>query len=207
MSLSVVFQAPSALLTVDLQNRTLRTNMVQSNIKSFSHSFSAPPPFLSISSSAVGGRGQDRSWFGMKRFFSTRSIVHLFLLYLFISLAQQVQRLRTEVAYVAEEARDLRLYGLASSAVTSATSISTSTYITTETTTTTATVGFSATPTDIPIGKDDPTTKRDLGDGSVQRNKVDMGVPRRGQGGDVRTSLGRVVFGRSAWDKWAGHPT
>jgi hypothetical protein len=44
---------------------------------------------------------------------SWSTLLNLFFLWLLLSMGQQVQRLRNEVAFVAEEARDLRLYALA----------------------------------------------------------------------------------------------
>ena len=156
----------------------------------FQHSLSAAPPSLSIEPTPGFSAASPESW--ARRLFSTRSIINLFLLYLVLSLAQQVQRLRTEVAYVAEEARDLRLYGLTSSVG------SVSTYTTTETATTTATFTYGALPTDVPFAVPYPAK----GD---RARRDELTIPREVR--DVRTSLGRVVFGQSAWDKWATHPT
>lgn len=180
----------SADMSLDLEKHTVKTNMTVLASGRFQHAFSAPPPMLSIEPSPAFNAASPESW--ARRLFSTRSIINLFLLYLVISLAQQVQRLRTEVAYVAEEARDLRLYGLTSSVG------SVSTYTTTETATTTATFTYGALPTGVPFAVPYPAN----GD-RAPRDELTISREVR----DVRTSLGRVVFGRSAWDRWATHPT
>jgi hypothetical protein len=47
----------------------------------------------------------------MRTLFSPSTFGALFLLYLLVSMGQQIQRLRREVGFVVEETRDLRLYG------------------------------------------------------------------------------------------------
>lgn len=169
--------------------------MTQLTPERFSHALSAPAPSLVISqkmSKTPGSRSL------AQRLFSTRTMLNLFIVYLVISLAQQVQRLRNEVAYVAEEARDLRLYGMACSAAAGLTS----TITTTETATTIATVSFGTITTNGFMSKDQPAgvgAESRKGQGDV------VAIPREVR--DVRTSLGRVVFGPSAWNKWAAHPT
>ncbi|ORY32163.1 hypothetical protein BCR39DRAFT_524423 [Naematelia encephala] len=69
-------------------------------------------PYLRLTDRARSGTSS--RWSGLA---SGSTLVHLFTLWLLVSLAQQVQRLRTEVAFIAEEAHDLRLYGFQQTAV------------------------------------------------------------------------------------------
>lgn len=46
-----------------------------------------------------------------RRIVSFSTLFNLFLVYVLVSLAQEVQKLRSEVQFIADEQRDLRLYG------------------------------------------------------------------------------------------------
>lgn len=69
---------------------------------------SPPPPVLPFQKIGLQNRGVPR----IRTLFSFSTFLNLFMLWLLVSMGQQVQRLRNEVAFVADEARDLRMYGL-----------------------------------------------------------------------------------------------
>lgn len=89
---------------------------VRGNLKPSDHSpltftydlSTSTPPELSVRQSNPQAGRKTR----MRTLFSFSTFLNLFMLWLLISMGQQVQRLRNEVAFVADEARDLRLYGL-----------------------------------------------------------------------------------------------
>lgn len=107
------------------------------------------------------------------------------MLWLVISLGQQVQRLRTEISFVAEEAKDLRMYGFDHPA---------------QVPTVTVTAD-NAGPTILPDGVD----LKELLD-RLRHHTGDTGHENR-PAADVERSLGRVVFGSSGWNKWSNSPT
>lgn len=163
--------------------RSIQAPFVRSN--SYLHTFHAKLPttaplFPQISNIAPASK-RSRA----RTLFSLNTFLYLFILWLVISLGQQVQRLRTELAYVAEEARDLRMYG------------------------------YDQRPVPDPV-KEECSRTGDLvptiyPDGTDW--KPEPGRTKAGQStevaveGERERSLGRVVFGRSGWDRWMNHPT
>jgi len=75
----------------------------------FTYDLASPtPPILSIRKAGPEVSSRHRS----RTLFSFSTFLNLFMLWLLVSMGQQVQRLRNEVAFVADEARDLRLYSM-----------------------------------------------------------------------------------------------
>lgn len=128
---------------------------------------------------------------------SWSTLINIFMLYLLLSLAQQLQRMRTEVAFITEETKDLRLYHtwneerLREAAYTPRWEQGAD------------------------VGREDTTVQ---GPGRKVAEKLDhMGDDLkwdRGQGGawdrdQQDTSLGRVVVGHTdwVWARWVRHPT
>jgi hypothetical protein len=113
--------------------------------------------------------------------FSFSTFFNILLLWLIISLGQQVQRLRSEISFVAEEAKDLRMYSQNNHHQTPVT----------------------PDPTPIPVAEEhsilpDGIDLQEL----LERLRVDQ---TRTHGSEVQHSLGRVVFGQPGWE-WANHP-
>jgi hypothetical protein len=137
---------------------------------------------------------------------SWSTLLNLFVLWLLLSMGQQVQRLRNEVAFVAEEARDLRLYALAQQAGSGrSTSPSQNVDSAIASSGITKRSGATPAPQEQDEGEDARITIAPDGSSFTER--------KRGHGGHGSGSmeLGRVVFGRTTWDwdweKWARHPT
>lgn len=166
----------------------MSSNMVHHGASKFTFDLaSTTPPILTFTSSEPTSAKVNATRV-TRGLLSWSTLINLLLVWILISLAIQVQRLRNEVAFVAEEARDLRLYGLTTPTTTASSNIASSSADIVRT----PTIDFDATSiwlsdASLPTGKDVTRLQRD-------------------GGSDVKTSLGRVVFGRSAWDKWASHP-
>lgn len=130
---------------------------------------------------------------------SWSTLLNLFFLWLLLSMGQQVQRLRNEVAFVAEEARDLRLYALAQQAD-SGRSPSPSGDVDSTIASSGITRRSGAISQEQEDGQDARVTIAPDGSSFTEQ--------KRGHGS---MELGRVVFGRTTWDwdweKWARHPT
>jgi hypothetical protein len=130
---------------------------------------------------------------------SWSTLLNLFFLWLLLSMGQQVQRLRNEVAFVAEEARDLRLYALAQQAD-SGRSPSPSGDVDSTIASSGITRRSGAISQEQEDGQDARVTIAPDGSSFTEQKR-----------GHSSMELGRVVFGRTTWDwdweKWARHPT
>lgn len=146
--------------------------------------------------------------------FSWSTLFNLFLLWLLLSMGQQVQRLRNEVSFVADETRDLRLYGLhnppgpdrQSGSATSPTGSITNIPAVPD-----------APPPQPEAEPEDPallgsiantaSTGYNPSQGAIETgvgtSRTDVIVDRKADGS---MAIGRVVFG-SHWDHWSHHPT
>lgn len=88
-----------------------KTNMTRTSSSSASYTAALPfrgkkAPYLTLSATHLGLPRSTRTLFSISTF------VNLFFLYLLLSMGQQVQRLRTEVSFLADEARDLRMHAM-----------------------------------------------------------------------------------------------
>lgn len=134
--------------------------------------------------------------------FSWPMLLNLFMLWLLLSLGQRVQRLRSEVAFVAEEARDLRMYAIERADQSRRTPLSTEQNYPAE---------VSADPPSHPVTvrEEDgrPTTPAPGGsdptDTPLDHSSALIEVRRPGE----VNALGRVVFGAHHWEQWVHHPT
>ena len=106
-------------------------------------------------------------------------------------MAQQVQRLRNEVAFVVSETRDLRMYGMAESGSDIGTGTGPG-------------MGALRKTEEGPFGMFGSGAGHDHGDGedrnSEGRGRTDVAIKEN-------MALGRVVLGGSIWDTWKTHPT
>lgn len=142
-----------------------------------------------------GGRGT---------LFSLNTLFNLFILWLVVSLGQQVQRLRSEISFVAEEARDLRMYGFDQNQrhhhhqpQQQHPQKGQGSMVTTATATEQSTDDGGVVPTILPDGTDLRVLLERLRREESNSKEVGKGV---------ESSLGRVVFGRSAWEGWTNNP-
>ena len=86
-----------------------KTNMTRDSTTSYSTSLpfrSKKAPYITLSAVHPGLPSRTRTLFSVSTF------INLFFLYLLLSMGQQVQRLRTEVSFLADEARDLRMHAM-----------------------------------------------------------------------------------------------
>lgn len=97
-------------LTPELLLGKPETTLTQSENRVFTGP-AASPAVIRFSEPTAAPLTQTRRPSFARRLVSWNTLFHLVLLWVIVSLAQQVQRLRSEVAFVADEARDLRLYG------------------------------------------------------------------------------------------------
>ena len=199
------------MLRPGIDKAQIQTNMARSasDDQTFTFDLSLPgAPSLSINNtnmSSTGARTKAGGWNSWTTF------AFIMLFYLLMSLAQRVQRFRAEVAFVANEIKDIRKYGAgdpsalesvlaaaaasASAAALAASSSAAAASGSAISASTPASLSYAgaAAPTDTPwTGRGEVAQRRQAG---------------AGRGGGMNTSLGRVVFGRSAWDKWSAHPT
>jgi hypothetical protein len=183
----------SPVLPCRKANITGRINTNLTRVLSRSYSLSLPcssTPYLTLSQ-----QSRARSAFA----FSWSTLVNLFLLYLLVSLAQQVQRLRTEVAFIGQETKDLRMY---SSKVEELERRGRYGWEPAEYGSIPGEAGESG-HTTVPSSAAQVGPSGEVGDchwryrtGQAQR-----------AGEEGATSLGRVVMGQSGWEKWMSHPT
>ncbi|WVF67645.1 hypothetical protein IAT40_002404 [Kwoniella sp. CBS 6097] len=179
-----------------------------------------PSPSIPIPSPSTKSSSKSRTLFS----FST--LFNLFLIWLVISMGQQIQRLRNEVAFVVDETRDLRMYGLAQ----------TQTY-STETSVPTAfndqdargsivDVGHFAVTTKSGLSRADSATAPNLNGPQIERDSTSFPASTGNPFGEDHESamrndevvvqenkkisfpLGRVVWGvERGWERWISHPT
>ncbi|KAL7424066.1 hypothetical protein Q5752_001651 [Cryptotrichosporon argae] len=155
----------------------LRTGMTRTAPSKFTSPLSSPATIPLPS----GGKARR----GAVLVFSWTALYHLALLWLVLSAAQQVQRLRNDVAYVVDDSRDLRLYVMEHAAWAEQRWAEASN------------AHVQHTPVHTGAASDGPG----LG---AQRDHA------RAQPGVVLQQphgLSRVVFGSHGWDQWAYHPT
>lgn len=199
------------MLRPGIDKAQIQTNMARSasDDHTFTFDLSLPgAPSLSINTtnmSSTVARTRTGGWNSWTTF------AFIMLFYLLMSLAQRVQRFRAEVAFVANEIKDIRKYGAGDSSalesVLAAAAASASAAALAASSSAAAASGSAisaSTPASLSYAgeaapKDTPWTGR----GEVAKRRP-AGA---GHGGGMNTSLGRVVFGRSAWDKWSAHPT
>lgn len=194
-----------------MAHNRIRTNMKSVSPLTWTYDLNSPiPPKLTITPSSINSP--------MRRargLFSWSALSNLALIYIVISLAAHVQNLRNEVAFVAEEARDLRLYGfttILTSSPTDTPPFSTGWAEPKSTDIVSSHYDFDSVPQspsasihDTPFGNGRIVEEAENGkDGQGERVGRDVVEKQRADG--VGTSVGRVVFGRSAWDKWSSHP-
>lgn len=91
-------------LTAELLSLKPETNLRHATDRGFIGDLAAPAPVITFASTPKKRLS--------KRLVSWPMLFNLLLIWVLVSLAQQVQRLRAEVAFVADEARDLRLYSV-----------------------------------------------------------------------------------------------
>ncbi|WWC63615.1 uncharacterized protein I303_106220 [Kwoniella dejecticola CBS 10117] len=194
-----VFEDAEGVLKVDLVGDEWTSNVqsVKSNMRSISplqytHSLSSSvKPTLSLS---LPGAAQSRR----KTLLSVSTLLNLILLWLFLSMGQQLHRLKSEIDFVRDEYKDLRMYGVQSplnqqseaqplTPTTTITTTATATTILTEVVTITSTTGT------LQPGRRPSDAKSVQGDlVEVHRTKYD---------------LGRVVRRNMNWENWLAHPT
>lgn len=128
-----------------------------------------------------------------RRLVSWNTLFHLLLLWIIVSLAQQVQRLRSEVAFVADEARDLRLYGFERATPPPPPPSQLSDYATDH--------NWDETP--VPAWSE--SSAKDAGSGQEPHRDL---LPEETEVVEIAPNygIGRVVFGRAGW-QWLEHPT
>ncbi|EIW68326.1 hypothetical protein TREMEDRAFT_74241 [Tremella mesenterica DSM 1558] len=86
----------------DLSKLTHQTNLKYLSSTHYNISLPCPtPPFFTLTTPKTKKS---------KTIFSLGTFINIFFLYLLLSMGQQVQRLRNEVTFLSDEARDLRLY-------------------------------------------------------------------------------------------------
>ncbi|KAK8854518.1 hypothetical protein IAR55_003257 [Kwoniella newhampshirensis] len=158
---------------------------------------------LPASTSSFNAVRQERRERG-RRLFSFSTFLNLLLLWMLVSMFQQIQRLRNEVAFVVDETRDLRLYGFGddhshvkafdvphadrSSGQRQDENVRTK--------------------QDSAIGDVGPSIAKDLlklASGATGTRSADGSLVESHQPKDH--ALGRVVFGQGGWQKWTIHPT
>ncbi|KAK4685147.1 hypothetical protein P7C73_g5016, partial [Tremellales sp. Uapishka_1] len=94
----------------DAHLSSMDTNLTRTKDKSFTFPLSTTtPPFMRGKLSVTSEKKQSTR--PLKTLFSFSTFTNLFILWLLVSMGQQVQRLRNEVAFVVDETRDLRMYG------------------------------------------------------------------------------------------------
>ena len=170
----------------------------------FTYDLSSPnAPSLMIAPSANNNSaGSTTSRARARGLLSWTTLATLFMLYLIMSLAQRVERFRAEVSFVANEIKDLRKYGVGD--VSALESVLAAAASASASASAAASAAASSRQTSTSYVCDPPTPASDTGrGGEVTKHPLDS----RRTHGEMSTSLGRVVFGRSAWDKWAAHPT
>ncbi|WRT68697.1 uncharacterized protein IL334_005677 [Kwoniella shivajii] len=129
-----------------------------------------------------------------KTLLSLSTLINLFMIWLLLSMGQQIQRLRNDIEFVKDEYKDLRLYGIPQSIITATTTttITEEVFIPSSTTTT----------MENPTGAPEPNLQQDL---TKVENKENIGLVID----EKNYPLGRVVFGNMGqeWEKWLTHPT
>lgn len=154
-------------------------------------------------------RGQRRT------LFSAQTALMMFLLYVLISLGLQVQRLQGQVAFVVDEARDLRLYGMGRADQNGDRSWDASTAGAENQRDNRATARE-----DVIVRSGSVEDAHIEPDGTLSEKwreweKATMTPPvvttthdmERKDAPVSEMGLGRVVWSRSAWERWASHPT
>ncbi|WWC90409.1 uncharacterized protein L201_005344 [Kwoniella dendrophila CBS 6074] len=141
-----------------------------------------------------------------KGLLSFSSLFNLILIWLLLSMGQQLQRIKNELNFVKDEYKDLRLYGLPNDQHNLQNLVKDDNLpiLTTTIATTTTTVTQIQTETII------PTTKEDYS----QNNHPDKPETKTDGYRDLIVKhqerpypLGRVVWGNKGWNKWLSHPT
>ncbi|WVQ68559.1 uncharacterized protein L199_006768 [Kwoniella botswanensis] len=171
------------------------TNMKTLSSSLYTLPLSSPnPPTLSISSSSSMTSRR-------KTLLSFSTFMNLFLLWLLLSMGQQLQRIKNEVEFVRDEYRDLRLYGYGSGDTVK--SRDHGSLVTTTTTTITSTCIILNTVSALPSSNTGTPGKIPKED-KKQDNKVDVVVVDH----SASYSLSRVVArSLKGWENVFGHPT
>ncbi|WVQ95220.1 hypothetical protein IAU59_002315 [Kwoniella sp. CBS 9459] len=170
-----------------------------------------------VSSPSTSSPSKARS----RTLFSFSTLLNLFLIWLVISMGQQIQRLRNEVAFVVDETRDLRMYGLIQTPTeppTAAANDKAESCIGVDSSSVTAQpdVGH---PSSTPLSTHgEPQIEHDsallsaapsrksTGAGREDPKRPDEVVPREEK--KANFPLGRVVWGvERGWERWISHPT
>ncbi|OCF38740.1 hypothetical protein I317_07469 [Kwoniella heveanensis CBS 569] len=157
--------------------------------------------------------------------FSFSTLLNLFLIWLIISMGQQIQRLRSEVAFVVDETRDLRMYGLGHTHTTGSPAPSTSGADIAEvsreivqsasaaqpitadasSSTSTTTVVEPRIDQDSTLPVTAPTERPLAGNYNLDRRNDEVVLQEEKK---ANFPLGRVVWGvERGWEKWISHPT
>lgn len=131
-----------------------------------------------------------------RRIVSWSTLFNLLLLWVIVSLAQQVQRLRAEVAFVADEARDLRLFGFDRASAPIPTPTAEEKFPWEED-------ADEDVPTSIPLQLGTEPTGAEPATDTSDPEPGDIAV----QPLDGNYDIGRVVFGRAGWQQWLQHPS
>lgn len=152
-----------------------------------------------------------------RRIVSFTTLFNLFLVYVLVSLAQEVQKLRSEVQFIADEQRDLRVYGFERA--------NSRGWVERETTE--RWDESAVRPGQQPKGEEMPRNEKDPRD----RGHADQGTTAEPSPDPTRVNpeatqqtqsagthsvvsktnpnygLGRVVVKRTSWKDWVNHPT
>lgn len=152
-----------------------------------------------------------------RRIVSFTTLFNLLLVYVLVSLAQEVQKLRSEVQFIADEQRDLRVYGFERA--------NSRGWVERETTErwdeSAVRPGQQPNGEEVPRNEEDPRDRGQADQGTTAESspdptRVNSEATQQNQSAGTHSvvsatnpnyGLGRVVVKRTSWKDWINHPT